>query len=296
MTDRILDLSESSAHLSVWNGLLKIERREQPAVTVPFEEVAVVVGAHRELTFTQAFFSRLAANKGVFVACNEKSLPVAFMLPIEGHHLQAEQFSLQAQASEPLKKRMWQAVVKAKIRAQACVLAKLRGSDYGLLHMASRVRSGDTDNMEGQASRRYWPHLFEDDPQFRRDRDVPGRNALLNFGYAILRAVTARAVCAAGLHPSLGIHHHNRYDAYVLADDLMEPFRPMVDIAVARYATAPNTEPLLDREAKRALYQALRQPVLVEGEQRTLFDALARLCASVVRGFRGEGSSLVLPE
>lgn len=296
MTDRILDLSDSGAHLSVWKGLLCVQRRDKEEITMPFDEVAVVVGTHRELTFTQAFFARLAENKGVFIACNEKSVPVAFMLPLEGHHIQSEQFTMQAQAKEPVKKRLWQSVVRAKIIAQACLLSELHDTDYGLLRMAERVRSGDTENMEGQASRRYWTHLFQDDPGFRRDRDAPGRNALLNFGYTILRAVTARAICAAGLHPSFGIHHHNRYDAYVLADDLMEPFRPLVDRAVVHYTPPPDTDPPLDKEAKKILYQALREPVLLEGEQRTLFDALSRVCASLVRVFRGECSGLVLPE
>ncbi len=296
MTDRILDLSESGAHLSVWKGLLCVQRRDKEEITIPFDEIAVVVGTHRELTFTQAFFARLAENNGVFIACNEKSVPVAFMLPLEGHHLQSEQYALQAQSKEPVKKRLWQSVVRSKIRAQAYLLHELYDTDYGLLRMAERVRSGDPENVEGQASRRYWAHLFQDDPQFRRNRDAPGRNALLNFGYTILRAVTARAICAAGLHPSVGIHHHNRYDAYLMADDLMEPFRTLVDRAVVHYTAPPDIEPPLDKEAKRVLYQALREPVLLEGEQRTLFDALSRVCASLVRVFRGEGSSLVLPE
>ena len=296
MTDRILDLSQEPAHLSVWQGLLRIEKKDGGMHAMPFEEVAVVVGTHRQLTFTQAFFAQLALQGGVFVACDDKSRPVGMMLPLEGHHLQAERFMVQAAAGVPVKKRMWQAIVQKKIQAQAGALLQMRSEDYGLGRMAEKVRSGDTENMEGQAARRYWQHLFEDNPKFQRNRDLPGRNALLNFGYTVLRAITARAICAAGLHPTLGIHHHNRYDAYALADDLMEPFRPMIDVAVAVYTASPNEDYALDRDAKRVMYQVLYDPILLDGEQRSLFDAMTRICASVDKVFRGERKSILLPE
>ena len=159
MINHILDLSDSPAHVSVWNGLLRLEKKDEPEITLPFEEVAVVVGTHRQLTFTQAFFSRLAEHGGVFIACDNKSKPMAMMTPIEGHHLQTEQIALQAAASMPVKKRVWQSIIKAKIRAQARALQNLHGEDHGLGKMAERVRSGDPDNLEGQAARRYWTRL-----------------------------------------------------------------------------------------------------------------------------------------
>ena len=296
MTDRILDLSEAPVRLSVWQGLLRIEQDTAAPITMPFEDVAAVVGAHRQVTFTQAVFAKLAEHGAVFVACDATSKPVAMMLPLEGHHLQSERFAVQAAATQPMKKRIWQTLVRAKIRAQAKTLVQLHGADSGLARMANNVRSGDPDNLEGQAARRYWPKVFADEPTFIRDRELPGRNALLNFGYTILRAVTARAICAAGLHPSLGVHHHNRYDAFVLADDLMEPFRPMVDVAVARHTVATGENCPLDKDAKKSLYQAVYAPVILQKEQRSLFDALTRVCASMIKVFQGERKTIVLPE
>jgi CRISPR-associated protein Cas1 len=296
MTDRILDLATDPARLSVDNGLLLIERKDLPKLTVPFEEVAVLIGAHRQLVFTQAVFARLAETGGVFVACDTKSLPVAMMLPIEGHHLQAERFAAQIDAAVPTRKRLWQSVVRAKICAQASALETLHGGDRGLRALADQVRTGDTANMEGQAARRYWTALFADDPKFIRDRDKMGRNALLNYGYAMLRAVTARAVCGAGLHPTLGMHHHNRYNAYALADDLMEPFRPIIDQAVARHTAPPNEYAELDKDTKRVLLGALLEPVTYDGERRSLFDALARVTASLAQVYQGQRRELLLPE
>lgn len=296
MTERILDLSESPGYVSVWKGLFCLERKDEEKITIPFDEIIAVVGSHRQLTFTQAFFARLSEAGGVFVACDEKSRPVAFMLPLEGHYLQTEQFLLQTQVALPVKKRLWQAVIQAKIRAQADALNEIQGKDYGLSAMAERVRSGDTANMEGQAARRYWQYIFPDEPDFRRDRNADGKNALLNFGYTILRAVTARAICGAGLHPSLGINHHNRYNVFVLADDLMEPFRPLVDKAVARYVPEDDNAPLLNREAKRILYEALYNPISFNEENRSLFDVLTRMCASMVQVYKGNRKNMLLPD
>lgn len=295
MTDRILDLSNEPARLSVRNGLLLIERKGQPEITVPFEEVAVLVGGHRQLVYTQAVFAELAEAGGVFVACDGRGLPAALMLPMEGHHVQAERFAAQAEASRPVQKRQWQAVVRAKIAAQARALKTLHGDDHGLAAMARRVGSGDPQNVEGQAARRYWTCLFPDQPKFVRDRNLPGRNALLNYGYAVLRAVAARAVCGAGLHPSFGIHHHNRYDAFALADDLMEPFRPIVDRAVARLTAPPDENRELDPETKRALYAALLEPVAFQGENRSLFDTLARMAASLAQVYLGLRREILVP-
>jgi len=161
--------------------------------------------------------------------------------------------------------------------------------------MAGRVRSGDPDNLEGQASRRYWPALF-DNPGFRRDRDLPDQNKNLNYGYAVLRAIVARAVCAAGLHPALGIHHHNRYDAFALADDLMEPFRPLVDRAVVAWVRANDPLADLSPQAKAALIQPLMARYPVKDEERPLFDIAARAAVSLTRVFAGTANALVLPD
>jgi len=201
-----------------------------------------------------------------------------------------------ARANRPTCKRLWQQIVRAKIAAQARTLVVLHGADFGLGALVGQVRSGDPANVEARAARRYWPHLF-DNLDFRRHRENEDQNALLNYGYAVLRAIVARAVCSAGLHPSLGIHHHNRYDAFPLADDLMEPFRPTVDQAVAEYL-AENDQPAygVERAAKQHLIGALTERRLLDGEQRTLFDVAARLAASLADVFLAGRGQLELPE
>ncbi len=296
MIERIIDLSEEPARLSVDLGRLVIQRKAQDDMAIPLEEIAVLVVAHRQVIYSHAVLAGLARAGGAFIPCDERRMPVGLMLPIEQHHLQAERFAIQAQAPLPRRKRAWQQVVTAKVRAQGNLLHELHNNDRGLLSMAQRVRSGDSENIEGQASRRYWPALFADS-SFRRDREAEDQNRLLNYGYAVLRAIVARAVCAAGLHPSLGIHHHNRYDAFCLADDLMEPFRPIVDRAVARYIWEHGAEAPLDRQAKSALLAALTHKRFpVDAEERTLFDVAARTASSLVKVFAGEQEKLALPD
>jgi CRISPR-associated protein Cas1 len=291
----MLDLSEEPARLSVRLAQLVIEREGKPEVTVPLEDLAVLVVAHPRIQFTHAVLSGLAQAGGALVVCNERYLPIAMLLPIETHSIQAERFARQAEAALPTKKRAWQQIAQAKVRAQGRLIATLRGDDQGLFALADLVRSGDPTNIEAQASRRYWTALFPDQ-KFLRDPDGKDQNRYLNYGYAILRAIVARAVCAAGLHPSLGVHHHNRYDAFCLADDLMEPFRPIVDKAVVELCAARGADALLDKEAKAALIQALYGRFTVEGESRTLFDIVAHAASSLAAVFMGQRKGLVLPE
>jgi len=295
MTNRIIELSEGPACLSVQNGLLTIEREAVEQVTVPLVDLAVLVVAHPRVNFTHSVLSGIAMTGGAFVVCNDARLPVGMLLPIEGHFVQAERFGRQAQASLPTRKRLWQQIVRAKLRAQSRLLEDLRGHDRGIAALAGRVRSGDPKNVEAQASRRYWPALFAD-PKFRRNREADDQNRLLNYGYAVLRAIVARAICAAGLHPSLGLHHHNRYDAFCLAEDLMEPLRPIVDGAVARWVEAHGPSAPLDRDTKAALINALLGRFAVEGESRTLFEIVSRTASSLAAVFAGERKDLLLPD
>ena len=295
MIDRVIDLSEEGAKLSVRLEQLIIQRGEKPPISVPLEEAGVVVAAHREVVFTQSALAGLASKGAMVVVCDEKFMPAGMLMPLTGHHLQAERFAQQAQASAPARKRAWQQVIQCKILRQADALRLYRTDAAGLERMAENVRSGDPDNIEGQAARRYWQALFPGQ-EFRRDPDCPDQNRLLNYGYAVLRACTARAICAAGLHPSLGIHHHNRYDTFCLADDLMEPYRPMVDVAVVDIVNEKGREVELDRTTKGALIQAVLGRVLMENEMRTLFEALVHTAVSLTRVFMGTGRKLVLPE
>jgi len=221
MTERMIDLGDEPARLRVHLDQLVIERGKDERSSVPLEEVGVVVVSHPQVSFTHAVLAGIAGRNAAFVVCDDRHMPVGMVLPLQSHHLQSERFSRQAVTALPVRKRLWQQLVKAKVTAQGRVLDELRGTDHGLCALASRVRSGDPDNIEGTASRRYWPYLFAD-PAFRRDRDADDQNRHLNYGYAVLRAIVARAICAAGLHPSLGLHHHNRYDTFPLASDVME--------------------------------------------------------------------------
>ena len=295
MTERLIDLSDQPPRLSVNLSRLVIHGHEKPDATVPLSDIAVLVVSHPCVTYTHAVLAGLIQSGGAFVVCNNRHMPVAMLLPIESHSTQAERFVRQTEASEPTKKRLWQQTIEAKVRAQGRLLSELHGDDKGLLALARRVKSGDSTNIEAQASRRYWPALFSD-RKFRRHRDALDQNRLLNYGYAVLRAIVARAICAAGLHPSFGIHHHNRYDAFCLADDLMEPFRPIVDRAVAQWVAERGGDTALDRDAKAALLSALTGRLTLDGESRTLFDIVARTASSLAAVFAGKRKGLVLPE
>lgn len=295
MINRILDFSESPARLRVRYEQLLVERPDCPDVTIPLTDLAVVVVSHPQVTYTQAVLSGLAEAGGTFVACNGKNLPVGIFLPLVNHCTQAERFTAQAQASEPTRKRLWQQLVRAKIRAQADTLDQLYGTDHGLKALLPLVRSGDPSNVEARAARRYWPRLFAN-MNFRRHREDEDQNLLLNYGYAVLRAIIARAICAAGLHPSLGLHHHNRYNPYCLADDLMEPFRPTVDRSVAEYVSTHDAIYGVEAAAKQHILSDLTARYLVAGEQRTLFDTAARMAASLADVFLGNAKELELPD
>ncbi|HPO17420.1 MAG TPA: type II CRISPR-associated endonuclease Cas1 [Candidatus Hydrogenedentes bacterium] len=294
MIERIIDLSDNPARLSIHLEQLVIESGDQKN-TVPMEEVGVLVVSNPAVTYTQAVLSGLMEHGGVFLACSMRRLPIGMMVSLEGHHLQTERLHEQIEASEPVRKRVWQQLVQSKIVHQARVLVSLHNKDYGLIAMSGRVNSGDTDNVEGQAARKYWPLLFGD-LEFRRDPDAGSANSMLNYGYGVLRGIVARAVVAAGLHPSIGVHHHNRYDAYCLADDMMEPFRPLVDKVVANYVR-DNGEPAeLGKNEKRVLIEALLARHMADGELRTLFDITARTAVSLMHLFQGKRKTLVLPD
>lgn len=295
MSDRVLDISESAARLSVRYDQLVIEPEEGEATQVPLADLALLIVSHPRVRYTQAVLAGIAAHKGVFIACGKDHMPKAMLLPVEGHYIQAERFAKQTQASLPTRKRLWKDIVRSKIGAQARLLAELHGDDGGVAALAARVRSGDPENVEARAARRYWPLLFAD-RGFRREREAPNQNRLLNWGYAVLRAMVSRAICAAGLHPSFGLHHQNRYDAFQLADDLMEPFRPLVDRAVFDWVREWGTDTPLDPGTKRHLLEALTARYVAQDESRTLFNWLALTAQSLAQVLTGGRKDLLLPE
>ncbi len=291
----MIELSDGAASLSVRLDQLAIAREGQAEVTVPLEDIACLVVAHPRVMFTHAVLAGLAARGGAFVVCNERFLPIGMLLPLDAHTTQAEQFAMQAQATQAVKNRLWRQIVQAKVRAQGRLLARLRGDDQGLFGLADEVKVGDRRNVEAQASRRYWAALFPD-TGFRRLVEADDENRFLNYGYAILRAIVARAICASGLHPSFGLHHHHRNDAYRLADDLMEPFRPIVDAAVVKVCDEHGADAPMDKATKGVLFEALLGRFLIGDDSRTLFDILSRTAASLAQALAGQRKDLALPE
>lgn len=295
MESRIIDLSEEPASLSVRYEQLLIKRGDRED-SVPLEEIAALIVAHPAVCFTQAALNGLIDHGGIFIICNERRLPSGMLLPLEAHSTQTERMTAQITASVPLRKQLWAQLVAAKLKAQAALLSQIPGNDWGIKHLSGKVRSGDPSNIEAQASRRYWQALFGD--AFRR---LPGAednvNSLLNYGYAVLRGIIARGICGTGLHPSLGIHHHSKYNPFCLADDLMEPFRPLVDAAVFNILKERGEDAPLDKVSKAALIEkvALRRFEL-KGEERTMFEIASRLAASLASIYLGRGRSLQLPE
>lgn len=284
--ERILDFANEGAHLSVRYGQLVVKRDGMPDVSTPLAEIAALILANARVTCTQSVLSGLMSEGAAILVCDESMLPSGLMLPLSANTLQTERMIAQASASEPRKKRIWQSIVRAKILAQASLLQLRTGDDGGLLAIASRVRSGDSGNAEAHAAQRYWPRLFGD-MHFRRRRDAPDQNRLLNYGYAVIRAAVGRAICANGLHPSLGVCHHSRANPYCLADDLMEPWRVMIDDAVAEIVGMHGPGVDLDASTKKEIIGVLHERLSHDGESRTVMDWIGRSAASLGRSLCG---------
>jgi CRISPR-associated protein Cas1 len=303
MTDRIVEIAHP-ARLSVRDAQLVIEREEFLPFITPVNGINTLLLAHPQVTLTQAVISQLAEVGAMLVTIDRTFLPVAMTLPMQAHSLQTERLAAQAGLKPVTRKRVWRQIVQAKIRAQGAVLKELNGSDGGLMATANRVRSGDPDNLEAQAARRYWGLVFGEPesgkPKFRRGADPLDsgldQNRHLDYGYTVLRASVARALCAAGLHPSIGLRHHNRYDPFCLAADLMEPFRPLIDRRVASWIAHNAPSDPLNALAKKWLIEAVTMRYWVNREERALSDILFRLAVSLAAVLAGSLEKLDLPE
>ena len=296
MIRRTVEFSTPGTRLSVANSQLVVERPDLPKSTLPIEDLGVVIVDDVRAIYTQAVFLSLLEAGATIVVTGRDHLPVGMMLPLDAHHIQTERHRAQVGASVPTRKRAWQEIVQAKIRQQAGVLSHFTSSHGGLAAMVRRVRSGDPENLEAQAAQRYWPRLFGKD--FRRDRSAEGVNALLNYGYAVVRAAVARSVVAAGLIPSLGVHHRHRGNPFCLADDLLEPYRPYVDWRV-RQLTEGEGKPKPDlsiRKNRAELLALLNETILVGGRREPLLLALHTSAASLCRVLTGGERKLSLPE
>lgn len=262
---------------------------------IPIEDIGVVVLDNKQITITQGVLSELLDNNVALISCDEHRMPVGLMLPLAGNTTQSERFRHQIEASLPLKKQLWQQTIQAKIANQAAILKKYTGTEVRCMNVwAADVKSGDTENMEARAAAYYWKNLFPID-NFTRDREGAAPNNLLNYGYAILRAVVARSLVASGLLPTLGIHHHNRYNAYCLADDIMEPYRPYVDELVYKIIVSGADYNTLSRELKAELLTIPVLDVVINGRRSPLMIAVATTTASLYKCYSGEIRKIAYP-
>lgn len=286
---------EQPARLSFRHRQLVIEGREDSPLQVPLEDLGVLVIDHAAVIHTQPLLVACTEANVVVVFCDGKHQPCAILTPLSGSTLHTRTLALQAALSKPARGRLWRMMIQSKITAQARVLKMVTGSDEPLKSYAGRVRNGDPDNVEAQAARLYWKRLFG--PQFRRDPNADGINGFLNYGYAILRAAVARSIVGAGLHPSLGFHHHNQYDSLCLADDMMEPLRPHVDRKVYMLSLDHEGASLvLDSASKRVMLELLTTVGKVGAQQLPLIECLHRYAASVRRVISLEAKIVEFPK
>ena len=279
------------------NEILTESFKKESERTIPIEDIGVVVLDNRRITVTSGVLEALLENNAAVITCDQRSMPVGLLLPLCGNTTQNERFRDQLDASVPLKKQLWQQTVRQKIQNQAYVLAQVTGKEEKAMNVwADNVRSGDPDNIEARAAAYYWRYLFPDIPTFVRGREGEPPNNLLNYGYAILRAVIARALVGSGLLPTLGIHHHNRYNAYCLADDIMEPYRPYVDQLVIEIIRKVDNYALLTKEIKMELLGIPMLDVVIAGKRSPLMIAAQQTTASLYKCFSGELRRISYPE
>lgn len=285
---------ENPARLSLKLAQMVVELQDVTR-TLPIEDIGVVILDHKQITITHALIDALLANNVAIVTSNDKHLPVGLMLPLDGNTLQSERFRAQIDASEPLKKQMWQQTIVAKILGQAHVLGIQHIEHSNMLKWAKDVRSGDTENMEARAAAFYWRNMFEKDAFIRDPQGLPPNN-LLNYGYSIVRAMMARALVGAGLLPTLGIHHHSRYDAYCLADDIMEPYRPFVDMKVLEMWKNGGITSDISSDQKRELLGITTMDVNISGHRSPMMLAIQTTAQSVQKCFSGEARKIIYPD
>ncbi len=292
---------ESPCHLKCRNEQLVVSYEhikgleDRAEKTVPIEDIGILVLEHQQITLSHYLLDKLLSNNASVITCNETRHPSGMMLPLESNILQSERFRAQIEATEPLKKQLWQQTVKAKITNQLSVLKKWDIQSNLLTNLSQSVKSGDADNSEAIAAAYYWKNLFPPAWQFYRKRDGLPPNNLLNYGYAILRATVARALTGAGLLPTLGIFHRNRYNAYCLADDIMEPYRPFVDIIIRSIIDTTSAVDVLTKELKVQLLNLPANDVLMDGETSPLMIATQRTAASLAKCYAGEQRKILYP-
>ncbi|MFV0681419.1 type II CRISPR-associated endonuclease Cas1 [Ottowia sp.] len=294
MIDRIVEIADDRRHLLVHRGFMVVRDTEGERAElgqVPLDDISAVIANAHGITYTNNLLVALAERGAPFVLCGANHNAVGMLLTLNGHHVQARRIEAQVAATLPMRKRLWASIVKSKLEQQAAALEAIGAPTAPLNALVSKVRSGDPDNIEAQGARRYWGLLFGAD--FRRDSGGDGRNALLNYGYTVVRAAAARAVVAAGLHPSLGLHHSNDSNAMRLVDDLMEPFRPLIDLRVWQLCRAHEAR--VTPESKRALVRTLYDDMQTAAGVTPVTVCLQKLATSLAQVFEGVRDKLDLP-
>lgn len=295
MVKRTIHFS-NPAHLSTRNQQLVVELKDEARTTktLPIEDLGVIILEHPQITLTSNVLELLMDQQVAVITCNSRYMPSGMFLPLDGNSEQTERIRTQLESSLPLKKQLWQQTVRAKIMNQAMVLERLGVPNQRLLHLQNDVLSGDTTNCEAQAASHYWGKIYGGN--FVRSRDPETPNAQLNYGYAILRSVVARALTASGMLPSIGIHHRNKYNAFCLADDIMEPYRPYVDWLVLNLPGLDEATEGLTREHKIELLKLPQTDVFIGEIKRPLFHAVSMTTASLYKCFEGTQRKISYPE
>lgn len=292
MLGRIVEVAEDNRYLSISRGFLVISQHGEECARTPINDIGALIGNANGLVFSNNVLTALAERGAPIVLCARNHRPSAVVWPIDSHHLQARRISVQASLSRPSKKRLWQQLIRRKILRQALTLESAGRPHKVVKRLAGKVRSGDTQNIEAQAARHYWRLLFG--PEFRRDVDESGVNALLNYGYAILRAATARAVVSTGLHPSLGIFHRNAQNSFQLVDDVMEPYRPIVDAAVLGLKRRETTQ--INSSTKRDLALLMYRDFCTISGVSPLIRCIEETTLSLSRSFDNPRTEISFPD
>lgn len=291
MIGRIVEISGDRRHLSKHRGFLVVESGPSEIGRIPLDDILAVIVHGHGITYTNNVLVALAERSVPFVLCASNHKPVGMLLPVVANYEQTARIRAQIVCSLPRRKRLWQQIVRAKVAAQASALDSVGVNDRPLRSLVRLVKSGDSTNVEALAARRYWSMLFGEG--FRRDRNAEGINSFLNFGYAVMRSACTRAVLAAGLHPSIGIHHSNAQNPFCLADDLLEPFRPLVDMEAKALWEDGVCE--LDASAKKGLAMVLYRDVVTCDGTTPVFVSMQRLAVSLAQAFKREVETLDLP-
>lgn len=285
----------SNVYLSSKLNQLLVKKNDDESSSIPLEDIAAIELDSPQITITSNCLNKLMEFNCSVVVCNEKHLPSGLLTALDGHVLQGKKMKEQVEMTLPLKKRLWKQIVIAKISNQHRLLKKNGIETEKLSDCIKKVQSGDSTNQEGQAAQYYWKKIFGN-PNFIRDRDGDHPNNLLNYGYIVLRSLSARAVVSAGLHPSIGLFHHNQYNAYCLADDIMEPYRPFVDETVLDIYNNDVKDLMLNKEQKTKLLQTCYREIICNQEKKLLMSAIQDSANSLVNCISGEAEEMLFPE